>query len=469
MNESEFRRLVRAAVGQPPPPLAPERLHAYLVERAERQRHRVTAAVAFGLAVVAVVVLFGGYRLLNLSQRPTTPVAPPSAIPASPTTGPTPVQSTAPPQTPTPTPSAARGSVLVFQQGASTGAWTTSIVGPDGVVRHTASANPDQATFTAAYAQYNHVVIEAGALITTTKSWSAFDVLEPDGTVTPTAPSLAALLGGNAHANSPNTLSDCIMLDSGTLLALESSPNSTDVSFVKVDLSSGTITPLLKAHPNRQMLGSPLRPVALSRDRTKVFLFVLDATINSTTATGLSLVTLDLSTGEFTSKGLPTGIDPATAAVNDDGTAIGYEVSGVNNGYASWTTHLYNVQSGRDVTLAGEAISADAGIRFSPDGGYLYEAGHYAADTRKAGMALQIISTASNSIVRQVDLPGVQNLLDAFGWTGDHTIIYTTNSSSTGIYDPMMESTHSIDASTGTTFDYPKNLGELVGVINYQQ
>src|SRR5215472_10924608 len=83
MNESEFRRIVRAAVGQPPAAPSPERLHAYLVERTERRRQRIVATVAFGLAVAVVVVLLGGYRLLSLAQRPTTPAATPPAVPSA--------------------------------------------------------------------------------------------------------------------------------------------------------------------------------------------------------------------------------------------------------------------------------------------------------------------------------------------------------------------------------------------------
>ena len=83
-------------------------------------------------------------------------------------------------------------------------------------------------------------------------------------------------------------------------------------------------------------------------------------------------------------------------------------------------------------------------------------------------MALRVISVSSNTTAHQVDLPGVQSLLQCFGWAGDHAIIYTTNSSSTGNFDVATEATHSLDPATGSVFDFSRSLGELVGVLSYQ-
>jgi virginiamycin B lyase len=132
MNEPQFRRLVRSAIGRPPPAPTPASLHAGLVARADRRRHRVVTAVAFGLAVVVVVVLLGGYRLLSVGQRPTTPVAPPSTAPTAP---PSAAPTGSPPNTPSPTaPSTTAGRIANVTTFTLSGAGPifAAAVGPDG-------------------------------------------------------------------------------------------------------------------------------------------------------------------------------------------------------------------------------------------------------------------------------------------------------------------------------------------------
>lgn len=111
-------------------------------------------------------------------------------------------------------------------------------------------------------------------------------------------------------------------------------------------------------------------------------------------------------------------------------------------------------------------------VRFSPDGSYLSVVGNYPADTQEAGMALQIISTTSASLVHQVDFAGEQNFITGFDWSSNDRMIYATGSSSTGnietgSFDKFKEGASSIDAKTGKIFGFSSSLGELDAVLNY--
>src|SRR5215471_19165987 len=130
MNEYEFRQLVRDAVGQSPPPPSGERLRAFLFERSARRRQRIVAAAAFGLAVVVVAVLLGGYRLLSVTQHPTTPAANPVPTATAPAT---PVATTS--TTPTPAPTTPQFTSFTLSSFANPG--TAAVVGPDGAVWYT--------------------------------------------------------------------------------------------------------------------------------------------------------------------------------------------------------------------------------------------------------------------------------------------------------------------------------------------
>ncbi len=137
MNESEFRRLVREAIGEPPPSPSGDQLHAFLIHRGERRRQRMIAAAAFGLAALVVVVLFGSYRLLGVTQR-TTPAAP---LPAVPTAVPTRAAPSAAP-TATPVPAASTPRFASFPLPGSASFPVAATVGPDGAVWYADDGNP---------------------------------------------------------------------------------------------------------------------------------------------------------------------------------------------------------------------------------------------------------------------------------------------------------------------------------------
>jgi hypothetical protein len=113
MNESEFRRRFRSAVGEPPPLSPSVNARTVLALRRPRPSHRALALTAFGLAVVVVIVLVGGHRLLSVRVSPPVPAVTPTTAPTPrPTEVPTSPPSLAPTPAPQPaTPSPALGVV----------------------------------------------------------------------------------------------------------------------------------------------------------------------------------------------------------------------------------------------------------------------------------------------------------------------------------------------------------------------
>jgi len=414
------------------------------------------------LTVLAVIVVVSGaalaYSHFHKSSK-STPVASTSTQ-----------SSTKPPAQPAITYS----SVLAFQPASDASSSTTSILGLDGSKIAGFSSSATDSTFDGSgFSQANLELVEGSAIITTNKSWSSFALVMPDGKSTPVASSLNTLLAANAHPNSATSLSNGITVGKNTLLALENS--SSDSKLVKINLTDGTTTNLFSVVSTKTSAGAGYTPVQLittSRDGTTAYLLTDSVNVNSTAAPNNSLVTVDLATGKFIVKSVPS-LDVSSAAVSKDGKYVAYIDIGANNGYANATTHIVNVQTGKDTPVTTEGLEVSDGaqaLRFSSDGSYLSVVGSYAADTHKNGMELQIISTSSDTVVQQVDREGTQYESDGivgFGWASDHTMIYATNSSTTGNFNPDQEVVHSMDASTGKNFDFPAS-GELLAVLNYQ-
>lgn len=220
-------------------------------------------------------------------------------------------------------PASAPSTVLVFQPSRNSSNSRTSIVGLNGKVLHTFSSNASSNTYTdSGFPIGNPGLLEGSFLITTDKLGSSFAILTADGKVTNIASSLNSLLAASTLPNSPRELlSSVISAGKGTFYALESSSDTTAVKLVKIDLLAGTKTTLLTAESTEQgyNYNSPLWLVTVSRDGKTAYLISNDAKLGSTNSPGISLVACNTSTGNFTTKALPDGIDPEGASVSKDG------------------------------------------------------------------------------------------------------------------------------------------------------
>lgn len=414
------------------------------------------------IVILVLIIVAGGAALAYLHFHKAK-----AAQPSTTSTQKTPA--TQPPATPT------FASALVFQPSVTSGNSRTTILNLDGSKTDSFSSTPSDATYNASgFSQENSLMVEGSALLTSDKAYKTYAVVTHDGKSHPVAKSLIPLLSANTLPNSTTTLSDGITIGSNTLIALENTPSNS--KFVKINLTTGTVTNLFTAVSTAKQVSpgiSPIQLITTSRDGTTAYFITDSVKVNSTVAPNVSLVTVKLSDGKFTVKEILNAVS-SSAAVSKDGKYVAYISGSDNKGYDHETTHIYNVQTGKDVAVSSEGLSISAGgqdVRFSPDGAYLSVVGTYAADTKRDGMAMQIISVSTDTVVQQVNKEGTQyegDGITGFGWAGDHNMIYGVNKCDNGPCNPDQKTIHSMDASTGKTIDYPAT-GELVAVLNYQQ
>ncbi len=383
-------------------------------------------------------------------------------------------QSTAPAK---PAPSYA--SALVFESANTTPKSETSIVGLDGTdVASYSSATTGSTYDPGDFSQSNLQMLGGSTFITSDKTFGSYSMVTSGGKSQPVAASLVPLLSANTRVNSPSALSESITIGTNQLIGLETPLNSLNSKLVKINLTTGNITDLLSINFAAPHTGyQPGELLATSRDGAIAYLLTNSAKLNSTTVPNTALVTVDLATGKFTTKQLPSSF-PTTnirdMAISNDGKLVAYTIYGASSGnYAKYVTHIYDVQTGKDTIVPTEGLVVSDGsfsMRFSPDNAYLSIVGNYGPDMHKAGMELQIISMSTKNVIHQIDSQNAQQIITGYGWAGDHTMIYSTNSSSTGIYAPTQAKYYSLDASTGKTFIFPQSgTAQLVDILNYQQ
>jgi hypothetical protein len=379
--------------------------------------------------------------------------------------------------TSTPKPTTPNASVLVFQSNIGTQSVTTSLVGLDGTTRLSFLSDPSSATYYSSFfSQQRGLLIEGDRLLATNKAYTSLSLLLPDGSKKAVSDKLTYPLtthersSPSSRANPTHFLSYGIV-SGDELFAVDTDVKHGELDYVKINLITGATTTLLTAEStfipqNGNPVFDELVPSTISQDGSVMYLLAVDANINTVEVSGESLVSLNLSTGKFTTKPLPQG-DYYGAAVSKDGNLVTYQTlvsSGLQN-------HIYNFSTGKDAILPGKGMGLThndpTNVSFSPDGAYLVEIGGYKPAT------LQVFSAEKSALVRQVDFEArpkdYQIQMSGIGWTGDHTFVYTTNSSPSGDFNPEQADVHSIDASTGRIFDFPAGLGELESVLNYRK
>jgi hypothetical protein len=371
-------------------------------------------------------------------------------------------------------PATAATSVLVFESTSTPVNTTMTLVGLDGTMTQTISSGVSSSTFDGSiFSQENLTLLEGNALMTSDNSLTQVGLLGPTGKSVPVATSLYAPLFGAAKVNSPAEFTDEILLDKSTLLALKQVLGTTDLQYVEADLLTGATATLLTAKPipaARPGLGQIIQPVTASLDGKIVYLLTDNAFVNSTPLPGVSLIAYNRALGTYEVHSLPSGEDIKDIAISKSGDLVAYQVTKYTSTAPLIATHIFTISTGKDVILPGEGLFLTSGgnnLRFSPDGAYLYEVGGYYLGMRQIGMALQIFSMAQNVMVQHVELVGTENQLTCFGWAGEHNVIYITNTSATGNYDPMVEATHSINVLTGKIFNFAPRSGSLLAVLNF--
>ena len=325
---------------------------------------------------------------------------------------------------------------------------------------------------------YTYKILKGGErsfLITSDKAESGFVILTPDGKTTPVASSLTSLLAGPAgqmdHYTIP-LLSPGITTGSSTLLATETLGDDHTEKLLMIYLVSGKITTLITSVAS-SYLGLNLSTV--SRDGNTAYLIAEgDAKINSTDASGKYLISVGLNGESYNVKALPSDLNPTNPVgfsnelyVSKDGNLIAYDASG--------EFHIYNIQTGKNNTISTSGFSKPNQsnlFEFSPDGLYGYV---FSLEFDKEGSItkeyIQIISTATNSVVREIDSNSVGlHSIIAWGWAGEHTLLYENQTRLSADDSTVPNSFHSINALTGAVFDFSvsDDYGDMMP-INSQQ
>lgn len=362
-------------------------------------------------------------------------------------------------------------SSLVFQTNPDKTHTTFSVNALDGSLQHSLTVTNDTTPFQPTFADSGIIQFEGDSVVLANNDSSAFARLGNDGTAQNIPAALSTLLGGSAHVGA-NLLAHVISVN-GQMFGIEAPYSTGSYQLVALDLSKGTTSSLLTATilDGKPSLYGPIQLLNVSEDGGTVYLLAVGAQLNGTTVPGKALLAVDVKSKKYTVKAVPDTTDVSSVAASKDGKYVVYTtVESDGKGYSTSVTHIFNTQSNKEVKVSTEGLEPDGNsheVSFAPDGAYFSVVGHYAADTKQAGYGLQIISTSTNKVVHQVDLPGVQNMITSIGWSADDSMMYTNNTSSTGIYTASTEKAHSYNPAKDKTFDYPSSLGSLISVLNY--
>ncbi len=405
-----------------------------------------------------------------------------STAPASPSATSTAARSAA-------TPVTAAQSVLVFTR--SHGSPSSSIVTTfrrlDGTAINTITSSNSDSTFDLSVSNNNNYIGYSQALLSSDELYppsggvtvTKWAVIGKDGTSHPLPSSLTQFLNQVAPTgDTPRILAGVFLVGGDTLFAGVSS-SSGSVDYDRVDLASGEVTTLFTANQTSTAQFYAFLPENITPSGSDISFLAANATVMNHTVQGLAVVTYNVATGAIAVHQLPDAIAaavvPSRAAtawapatfVSPDGGLVIYQSTATANGAQVFTTHVYHVVDGRDVTVparAGIAFTGGANsVFFSPDNGYAALLGGGAS----GGQKMVVVSTATGTTVKTVGVsdPSRENVTP-MGWTSGGALVYVTIAATLpGSFNPENGVTHSLDPVTGQVHDYPANFGELIAVL----
>jgi len=237
----------------------------------------------------------------------------------------------------------------------------------------------------------------------------------------------------------------------------------------RVDLTSGRVTTLFTVRFTSPVVASTpelFAPENITPSGNEISFLVANVTLGNLRVRGLAVVTYDVAAGSFSVHQLASSIAKAvlppptvsafalTAFVSPDGGLLVYQTASVVDGGQVLLTHVYHVATGQDVLIpASLGVGFDGGsnsVFFSPDNSYAAMAG----DSR-----LVVAATATGTIIKTVDEPDAGGpSIVPLGWTSTGAFVYALNPSG-------LETAYSFDPATGTDFEFPADLGELMAVL----
>jgi hypothetical protein len=400
---------------------------------------------------------------------------------------------TAAPQTstaqPTATPVPPAPSILVFAKysgGRVASSAVTTLRRLDGTAINTVTSSNSDSTFdmtsnNSGYIGYSQEVLASNELYNAAGSVSVtkWAILGKDGVSRPVAPSLTPFLNQSWQTTGDARILPGIFIDgAGTLFAAESSTSGT-VKYDRVNVTTGEVTTLFTATAISSAGFFTFLPENISPSGDEISFLVANATVANQTVAGLAVATFAPQTGAVVVHDLPSSIAHAFAPppgatvgaaspafASADGNLVVYQSAAVTNGTQTLSIHVYQVDSGQDLTIpAATHVSFSGGansVFFSPDN-------TYAALLNSGGSAggIVVVATSTGAVVKSVPISDTSTQdIALMGWTSTKDLVYVTTTAGTpGSFDPENGIAHLFDPATGSIHDYAAGLGELIAVL----
>jgi hypothetical protein len=422
--------------------------------------------------VVFIIVLFGGsavlYRIGHLPQA--NPVV--TAIATKKSTG------LVFPQ-----------SYLVFQNlsgGTPATDSATTIVGSGGTLLHQFSSNFSQGTFdeyAGSMAPFSSGLLLSNQLSDGTNiSVTKWTELHESGSTSPVASTLVGTLN-NIWNNSG--IVDGNLFLTGTSTAYGVFENSQSFNFQKFNLQTGIVQTVARIRTigGAAINANDVQPKSMDANQTQISFIMNNVSVNGQAIAVPSVVVYNIASGKFKITALPTSLSdvappqasesPRQYGLSADGTLLAYQVgqqATINGIQTTWfTTYVYNTQTGSNVAVSnGTSINLGAcsqAFYFSNDDKYLATCG---ATSVTENAIMEVTNTQTGAVVKDINGGSTNNyMISPAGWIGPDTLVYTTNTTAQSQqFNAATEAAHNINLNTGSGYDYPTGLGELLMVIH---
>jgi hypothetical protein len=333
-----------------------------------------------------------------------------------------------------------------------------SLVRPDGSVADVQKTQLDSGDVA------QHEYDQSDAALVGTNGALGFAVYDRDGAVSHVGAAAAKVL------NEVDLLRSPIIVAGHDLLVIKAGvpdvgpPTST---YIKLDLASGKVTPLLTATslpdvlPPGALGGEPhevdMEPLGTTGDGLVARLMVVHALVKGVSITGAAYYDINLQSLAVTGPhALPS---VGTIAISADARYAAWSELRVVDNKGVRDLHILELAAGREATISKVPFVNEAphgGIKFSPDGSYVSLQGYGAGS-----MGFAVFDLRSNRIVQSVVASQPDGpLADVpLWWTDTHTVVYQTTAF------PAGERGHRLDVLSGATADYPAELGVPVLVF----
>ena len=432
--------------------------HLALVRDVATIQHSERSSVMRGnqLHPNSLAVAVAGMALLSACG---SPVAAPN--PAAIKVSPSPFASPSPAISPSPVPLSSP--LLVFVKPGA-----VALVRPDGTVINTTKTRMDSSDIAQDQFDLSNAALighywDAAGNPALPLALSVYDQL---GRVTAVPAAAAKVLNDIRIFSSPIIVARHYLLAIHATVPASGSPVST---YLRLDLATGKVTPLLKATslpdvlPAGALGGEPhevdMTPLGTNIDGSVARVMVVHAIVNGASIPGAAYFGIDLRSLKVTGPHALPQVGPV--AISADERYAAWSEGRVVGGKGVQDLHVLELVTGRQTTIANVPFSnesAHGGIKFSPDDSYLSLEGY--APTSSMGIA--VFDLRSNRLVRSLAASGPDEALAnvPLWWTDSHTLAYQTTDAS------GVKLGHRLEVVSGARADYPSELGAPVLMLS---